>query len=210
MSIQNTDNILLIFTRNPELGKVKTRLAKGVGQENALTIYKQLLQHTHDVVVQNNCTKRVGYSVKVRTNDIWEESLFEKFQQQGDDLGQRMEEAFSDAFSDNYKKVVIIGSDLYDLQPHHIEEAFHALSTHDAVIGPAKDGGYYLLGMSILVSDVFKHKEWGGDTVLDSTLKDLSSYTVHTLEELNDIDFVEDLQPYPEFTNYINQLKLQP
>ncbi|WP_299767047.1 TIGR04282 family arsenosugar biosynthesis glycosyltransferase [uncultured Dokdonia sp.] len=209
MSTENKNNLLLIFTRNPELGKVKTRLAKGVGQENALTIYKELLQHTHDVVIQNDCTKRVGYSVKVREQDLWEESFFEKFQQQGDDLGQRMEHAFTEGFSDNYKKIVIIGSDLYDLQPHHLKEAFDALTTHDTVIGPAKDGGYYLLGMRFLITDVFKNKEWGGDTVLENTLKDLSSYTIHTLEELNDIDFAEDLTPYPEFANYINQLKLQ-
>jgi len=209
VSAKNKNNLLLIFTRNPELGKVKTRLAKGVGQENALTIYKELLQHTHDVVVQNDCTKRVGYSVKVREQDLWEESLFEKFQQQGDDLGQRMEHAFTEGFSDNYKKIVIIGSDLYDLQPYHLKEAFDALTTHDAVIGPAKDGGYYLLGMRFLITDVFKNKEWGDDTVLENTLKDLSSYTIHTLEELNDIDFAEDLIPYPEFANYINQLKLQ-
>lgn len=209
MSSKDTDNILLIFTRNPELGKVKTRLAKGVGQENALTIYKKLLQHTHDVVSENNYTKRVGYSVKVRENDIWESSLFEKFQQEGDDLGQRMELAFSDAFSDNYKKVVIIGSDLYDLRPHHLDDAFKALDTHDAVVGPAKDGGYYLLGMRFLISDVFKNKEWGGDTVLSQTLQDLNSYTVHILEELNDIDFAEDLQPYPEFAQYTNYSKQQ-
>ncbi len=203
MNSENKHNILLVFTRNPELGKVKTRLAKGVGQENALTIYKQLLQHTHDVVIENNCTKRVGYSVKVRENDLWEASLFEKFQQEGEDLGQRMKHAFSQAFSDGYKNVIIIGSDLYDLQPHHLEEAFDALATHDTVIGPAKDGGYYLLGMRNLISDVFKNKEWGGDSVLKDTLENLAPYTVHTLEELNDIDFAEDLKPYQEFTEYI-------
>ncbi len=204
MSTENTDNLLLIFTRNPELGKVKTRLAKGVGQENALTIYKQLLQHTHDVVIQNTCVKRVGYSVKVRDNDIWKATNFEKFAQQGDDLGERMLLAFTKAFADGYKRVIIIGSDLYDLQSHHIEEAFIALTTHEAVIGPAKDGGYYLLGMQHLISSVFKQKEWGSDTVLENTLKDLKPYTVHTLEELNDIDFAEDLKPYPEFSKYIN------
>jgi rSAM/selenodomain-associated transferase 1 len=200
---ENKHNILLVLTRNPELGKVKTRLAKGVGQENALTIYKQLLQHTHDVVIENECTKRVGYSVKVRENDLWETSLFEKFQQEGDDLGQRMKHAFSEAFSDDYQKVIIIGSDLYDLQPHHLEEAFDALTSHDAVIGPAKDGGYYLLGMRSLIPDIFKNKEWGSDSVLKDTLESLTPYTVHTLEELNDIDFAEDLKPYSEFTKYL-------
>ena len=74
-------NIVLIFTRNPELGKVKSRLAKGVGQENALEIYKKLLSHTKDVVSTLNCTKHVGYSVKVRDNDMWDNAIFEKFQE---------------------------------------------------------------------------------------------------------------------------------
>ncbi|MFC4634761.1 TIGR04282 family arsenosugar biosynthesis glycosyltransferase [Dokdonia ponticola] len=203
MAIENRDNLLLIFTRNPELGKVKTRLAQGIGEANALTIYKILLQHTHDVVVKVSGKKRIGYSVKVRENDIWESSLFEKFQQEGEDLGQRMEHAFSEAFSDGYKKVVIIGSDLYDLQPQHLEQAFEALSTNDIVIGPAKDGGYYLLGMRLLIPEVFKNKSWGSDTVLEKTLEDVRPYSLQVLEELNDIDFAEDLEPYPEFTKYL-------
>jgi len=203
VAIENKDQVLLIFTRNPELGKVKTRLAQGIGKENALTIYKILLQHTHDVVVNVSCKKRVGYSVKVRENDIWESSLFEKFQQEGEDLGQRMEHAFSEAFSDGYKKVVIIGSDLYDLQPKHLEQAFEALTTNDTVIGPAKDGGYYLLGMRLLIPEVFTNKSWGSDTVLEQTLVDLKSYSLQVLEELNDIDFAKDLKPYPEFTQYV-------
>lgn len=203
MAIENKDNLLLIFTRNPALGKVKTRLAQSVGEENALTIYRILLQHTHDVVVKTPSKKRVGYSVKVRENDIWEPSLFEKFKQEGEDLGQRMEHAFSKAFCDGYKKVVIVGSDLYDLQPQHLEQAFDALTSHDAVIGPAKDGGYYLLGMRFLIPEVFKNKPWGGDRVLKQTVEDLTPYSLQVLEELNDIDFAEDLKPYPEFTKYL-------
>jgi rSAM/selenodomain-associated transferase 1 len=196
-------NILLIFTRNPELGKVKTRLAKGVGAENALTIYKTLLQHTKNVVSQINCTKRVGYSVKVRPNDIWEADIFEKFLQEGDDLGHRMYHAFAKAYQDNYSKVLIVGSDLYDLKPKHIEEAFEALETNEAVIGPAQDGGYYLLGMRGLIKDVFYKKAWGGDTVLEATMKDLEGYSVQQLATLNDIDHAEDLEGYPAFEKYL-------
>lgn len=196
-------DILLIFTRNPELGKVKTRLAKGVGAENALTIYKTLLEHTKNVVSQINCTKRVGYSVKVRPTDIWEAGTFEKFLQEGDDLGDRMYHAFAKAYQDNYSKVLIVGSDLYDLKPKHIEEAFEALETNEAVIGPAQDGGYYLLGMRGLIKDVFYKKAWGGDTVFEATMKDLEGYSVHQLETLNDIDHSEDLEGYPAFEKYL-------
>lgn len=199
----HSSNVLLIFTRNPELGKVKTRLAKGVGEENALTIYKTLLEHTKNVVSKINCTKRVGYSVAIRPNDIWESNAFEKFQQQGADLGDRMYHAFAKAFQDNYSKVLIVGSDLYDLRPKHIEEAFTALDSNDVVIGPAQDGGYYLLGMRNLIKDVFYQKEWGGDTVFEATLGDLKACSVYQLETLNDIDHAEDLQGYPAFEHYL-------
>ncbi|WP_405251573.1 TIGR04282 family arsenosugar biosynthesis glycosyltransferase [Dokdonia sp. Asnod3-C12] len=198
-----TNNLLLIFTRNPELGKVKSRLAKGVGQENALEIYKTLLSHTKDVVATLNCTKRVGYSVQVRPDDMWDNAIFEKFQQEGEDLGVRMHNAFDQAFTDGYDNVLIVGSDLFDLRASHINEAFDALQSNDAVIGPAQDGGYYLLGMNKLVKEVFYNKEWGGDTVFKSTMDNLATVKTHQLETLNDIDFAEDLKPYAEFAQYL-------
>lgn len=200
-----SSDVLIIFTRNPELGKVKTRLAKGVGDENALTIYKTLLEHTRDVVSQINCTKRVGYSVKVRPTDIWPSEDFDKFEQEGEDLGDRMYRAFAKAYQDNFSKVLIVGSDLYDLRPQHIEAAFEALNSHEVVIGPAQDGGYYLLGMRSLVKDVFYNKKWGGDTVFKSTMKDLKGYSVHQLETLNDIDHAQDLKGYPAFEQYLKE-----
>lgn len=196
-------NCLLIFTRNPELGKVKSRLAKGVGKENALTIYKKLLQHTREVVTQVDCDRWVGYSVSIRDNDMWETRDFKKFKQEGDDLGDRMKHAFKAAFAAGHKKVIIVGSDLYDLRARHIEEAFAALDTQETVIGPAKDGGYYLLGMKSLIPEVFSNKEWGTETVYETTLANLNKEKLHTLEELNDIDFAEDLKPYPEFEQYL-------
>ena len=196
-------NCLLIFTRNPELGKVKSRLAKGVGKENALTIYRKLLQHTREVVTQVDCDRWVGYSVSIRDNDMWATRDFKKFKQEGDDLGDRMKHAFKAAFAAGHKKVIIVGSDLYDLRARHIEEAFAALDTQETVIGPAKDGGYYLLGMKSLIPEVFSNKEWGTETVYEATLSNLNKEKLHTLEELNDIDFAEDLKPYPEFEQYL-------
>lgn len=194
---------ILIFTRNPELGKVKSRLAKGVGKQNALTIYKLLLQHTHNVVHQVDYHKWVGYSVAVRTEDMWENDAFHKFQQEGEDLGARMQHAFQKAFAAGHDKVLIIGSDLYDLRSHHITAAFEALETSDVVIGPAQDGGYYLLAMKKAIPALFKNKNWGTESVLSDTLKDLKEQQVHHLETLNDIDFAEDLKPYPEFAQYL-------
>jgi len=199
-----TKNLILIFTRNPELGKCKTRLAKTIGDENALTIYKILLQHTANVVEQIDCDKAVYYSVKVRENDIWDNLIYQKYQQQGNDLGLRMQHAFANSFIAGYEKVLIVGSDLYDLKPKHIQKAFDNLDNHNVTIGPAEDGGYYLLGMKTLHPNIFENKQWGTETVRKDTLNDLKSQSVFLLEELNDIDLYEDLKKYDQLLNRIN------
>jgi len=199
-----TKNLILIFTRNPELGKCKTRLAKTVGNEIALTIYKMLLQHTANVVEQVNCDKAVYYSVKVRDNDLWDSTIYQKHQQEGDDLGYRMQNAFNNSFKSGYEKVIIVGSDLYDLKPKHIQEAFDKLDTHDVTIGPAEDGGYYLLGMKTLHPHIFEHKNWGTETVREDTLNDLKTKRVVLLEPLNDIDVFDDVKDYDIFKPYLN------
>lgn len=192
------ENLLLIFTRNPELGKAKTRLAKTVGDETALEIYTFLLQRTRDVSSKVNADKAVYYSVKIRENDIWDKANFQKHQQFGEDLGIRMLNAFKNGFEAGYKKVMIIGSDLYDLSEKNIEKGFTELNTNDVVIGPAEDGGYYLLGMNILQENVFRNKEWGTETVRVATLKDLENKKVKLLEFKNDIDVYEDIVNIPE------------
>lgn len=196
-------NLLIIFTRNPELGKVKTRLAKSIGDENALTIYKTLLDRTEKTTRNLTCDKAIYYSVKIRENDIWDASIYQKHQQRGDDLGIRMLNAFSEAFSNNYDKVAIIGSDLFDLNPNHINEAFEELNNNDIVIGPAHDGGYYLLGMKSIYSQVFKNKDWGTSTVFNDTIKDLKNESIHLLETLNDIDVYDDLKNIKAFKKYL-------
>lgn len=202
--MKKSENLILIFTRNPELGKCKTRLAKTVGDENALTIYKMLLQHTANTVDQINCDKAVYYSVKVRDSDIWSNSIYQKHQQHGNDLGERMRNAFKTSFDRGYDKVVIVGSDLYDLKPQHIENAFNLLNTNDAVIGPAEDGGYYLLGMTTLLPHIFENKNWGTETVRAATLHDLKSKKVAQLDILNDIDVYDDVKDYTIFKPYLN------
>jgi len=198
-------NLLLIFTRNPELGKAKTRLAKTVGDVTALEIYKFLLQKTKEVSSKVTSDKAVYYSVKIRENDIWDANTYQKHQQVGQDLGIRMLNAFKNGFDADYEKVMIIGSDLYDLTTENIEKAFTELDTNDVVIGPAEDGGYYLLGMNSLHSSVFKNKEWGTETVRKDTLNDLKKQSVKLLELKNDIDVYEDILDIPEImSTFIN------
>ncbi|MHB0754770.1 TIGR04282 family arsenosugar biosynthesis glycosyltransferase [Polaribacter sp. M15] len=197
-------NLLLIFTRNPELGKAKTRLAKTVGDETALEIYKFLLQKTRDISLKVNADKAVYYSVKIRKNDIWDNNSYQKHQQKGDDLGIRMHNAFKNGFEAGYEKIIIIGSDLYDLTSTNIDNAFHQLDKNDVVIGPALDGGYYLLGMKKMHPQVFLNKNWGTETVRKDTLANLQDKKVFLLKELNDVDLFEDIEHHPAFQHFLN------
>jgi rSAM/selenodomain-associated transferase 1 len=190
--------LLLVFTRNPELGKVKTRLAQTVGDQTALDIYKFLLKKTRDVSSEVSADKAVYYSERIRENDIWDAGIFKKHLQVGEDLGIRMLHAFKNGFDAGYEKVMIIGSDLYDLSSEDIEKAFTALTTNDLVIGPAEDGGYYLLGMKSMHTTIFKNKDWSTETVRKDTLEDLKDKKVKLLEFKNDIDRYEDILAIPE------------
>jgi len=198
-------NLIIVFTRNPEYGKVKTRLAKTIGDNSALNIYKFLLNHTEKTIRNVNCDKAIYYSEKIRDNDIWDPSIYHKHQQKGDDLGVRMLNAFENAFNNKYKKVVIVGSDLFDLNPNHLEEAFNQLDKNDYVIGPAKDGGYYLLGMKNLHAQVFLNKDWGTSTVYKNTMADLQNESVFLLEELNDVDTYDDMKDNYTLKTFILQ-----
>ena len=106
-------NLLLIFTRNPELGKCKTRLAKTIGDEKALEIYKFLLNHTVTITKALKVVKQVYYSETIWENDIWDNEIYQKKIQNGSDLGIRMKNAFKNGFDDGFEKIIVIGSDMY-------------------------------------------------------------------------------------------------
>ncbi|WP_285651644.1 TIGR04282 family arsenosugar biosynthesis glycosyltransferase [Allomuricauda sp. NBRC 101325] len=200
-------NLLLILTRNPELGKCKTRLAAKVGDEAALEIYKFLLQRTVDFTKALAVEKWVFYSEEIWKDDLWDNSIYGKRLQKGTDLGERMQHAFSEGFNAGFDNVIIIGSDMYHLTQSDLEEAFAQLDNHDFVVGPAEDGGYYLLGMKTLKEALFQHKAWGTDTVLEDTLKDISNDTVSLLEVKNDIDYYEDIKDIKVFEPFLKHIK---
>lgn len=195
---------LIIFTRNPELGQCKTRLAKTIGDENALEVYKFLLNHTASIAKEVKADRYVFYSENIIKDDLWDVGTFRKKLQKGDGLGQRMHNAFVELLEMGYEKVAIIGSDLLDLDAEVVNDAFAKLDFKDVVIGPALDGGYYLLGMKNLYPIVFENKVWGSISVLQSTLEDLQNSTLHLLKELNDIDTFEDMRHYEQLKKFHN------
>jgi len=200
------DRLLLIFARNPEPGKCKTRLAEDIGDEAALEIYRFLLRHTASVTSELPVDKRVCYADAIWENDIWDPRIYQKRLQRGNDLGQRMHLSFQEGFADGYRKVIIIGTDLYDLDQADLEEAFKYLDNADYVLGPARDGGYYLLGMKRPDELIFRNKSWGSDRVLSQTLEDLGDEKVVLLPEKNDIDVLDDIRDNPVFDQFLKHL----
>jgi uncharacterized protein len=184
---------LIIFAKNPVLGTVKTRLAKTIGIEKALLIYQQLLTHTRHISQMVEVDRFVFYSDFIDDRDGWID--YRKYLQVPGDLGVKMEAAFATVFALGYTKAVIIGSDCYELTTAVIEQAFVQLHRHDVVVGPALDGGYYLLGMKQPHPTLFANKNWSTPQVLPHTLANLTDLQLShfMLPLLRDIDEEMDL-----------------
>lgn len=198
--------LLIIFTRNPELGKCKTRLAATIGEQAALDIYIFLLEHTVRVAQNVTAEKQVYYSEEIREHDIWDPQVYDKKLQKGDHLGVKMQQAFKAGFVAGFQRIVLIGSDLYDLQTQDIESAFSALKSNSFVLGPAQDGGYYLIGMTAMKTELFNNKDWGASSVLKDTLTDLKGESVLLLPERNDVDVFEDIEHVAVFRKFLSHL----
>ena len=199
MSMMGNKSLLLVFAKNPTLGKVKTRLAKSIGKEKALEIYKALLKKTASVLEVLEVLEvdiHLYYSDYIEKDDFFSTIATQKKTQTGKQLGERMSNAFRESLI-TYDKVVIIGTDLWTLEIQDIKNAFKALEHHAAVIGPSTDGGYYLLGLTEVMPQIFLNKQWGTSSVLPNTLRDLKSVKHHLLSEKNDIDTFSDLEEHP-------------
>jgi rSAM/selenodomain-associated transferase 1 len=188
--------VVLVFQKNAILGKVKTRLASGMGEPRALEIYRHLIQSTYSVL------EDVAAPVWTYFSDFIPETvnppIAKSFLQEGQNLGERMAHAFARSFESGMDKVVLIGTDCPTLQSHHLHEAFEALTDSDLVLGPATDGGYYLIGMKRRADYLFEGIAWSTAEVLSQTLV---VATVHgllstLLDELSDIDTQEDWERF--------------
>lgn len=192
-----TANKLMVFVKNEVAGKTKTRLGAAIGDEEALRVYRKLLRHTFEVTNAIPANKEVWYSEYIEAEDIWPQDAYHKKVQKGEGLGERMSYAFEEAFKENEQcKAVIIGSDCAELTTKVLGGAFEKLNHSDFVVGPAKDGGYYLLGMRMYEPEVFKGIAWSTSHVLEETLRKIQSkgHTCATLKTLNDVDTIEDWQ----------------
>jgi rSAM/selenodomain-associated transferase 1 len=197
-----TQEHLIIFIKNPIAGKVKTRIAATMGNEMALEIYNILLDLTMVNSLEVNTLRHLYYSDSLEMNDEWANQDFLKAVQVSGNLGHKMKVAFSEIFQqyeDQQKlKVVIIGSDCPELTPDLLSQSFDYLETHDVVLGPTFDGGYYLLGMNGYYPSLFDNINWSTETVFLETVNNTEQLqlTYAILPTLNDIDTESDWVGY--------------
>lgn len=194
MSVE--ENALIIFTKNPVEGKVKTRLAKEIGDKNALKVYLQLLKHTREITEELEvCENKIFYNEFIPAKDKWNEEHYDKYIQEPGSLGEKMKAAFEKIYEEGYKRIVIVSPDCPDLTGLRIKQAFTLLEKNKFVIGPLTDGGYYLLGMSEFDPEVFTNVNFDNGSAFEQTLslikKTGANYRV--LNETYDVDYAQEI-----------------
>jgi len=196
---------LIMFTRYPQPGSTKTRLIPALGEEGAASLQRKMTEFTMDTVKRLQRELICGVEVRFEGADAdkmadWFGDDVTYVPQGTGDLGERMARAFSEAFAAEAKEAVIIGTDCPDLSKNTLREAFKALDDSDLVVGPAYDGGYYLIGLNASARDralpkLFSGPTWGTGTVLETTLSlaERLGLSVKQLPQLRDVDYPEDL-----------------
>jgi len=192
-------NCIIFFVKDPVKGAVKRRLAADLNETIAVELYRIFILDmlaTLDTC-EAQCLICVYPESALEKVKKWLGPLYHYLPQEGKDLGERMKDCFIEAFSMKCKNVILIGSDIPDLPLVIIKAAFRMFETHDAVVGPAHDGGYYLIGFrnDTFVPEVFDKMKWGGETVLRSTLNRLKKRgcRVHLLPAWSDVDTLADV-----------------
>ncbi len=191
---------LIIFTRFPKPGKTKTRLIPALGPEGAADLQRQMTQRTLLWAKSLAADFKVALEVRFaggnkREYQTWLGNNLDFVPQGRGNLGERMSRALQEAFAEKIRRVILVGTDCPGLTPDLGREAFTGLRSHDLVLGPAKDGGYYLIGLRKMIPQLFDAIPWGGNNVFSKTL-DIARrlrLRVHILAALHDVDRPEDL-----------------
>lgn len=193
----NSRKGIIIFIKNPIPGKVKTRLARDLGNDKAVKIYKALLSYTHSIVKEIEAQRYLFYADYINEEDDWSNDEFIKGLQHQGGLGDRIEDAFATALQ-KCSKVLIIGSDCPQIKTHHIEEAFKLLDKKELVIGPTLDGGYYLLGMKSVHKQLLEDIPWSSGQEFEVTVRRAlkNNLSIDILPSLADVDYREDWEKY--------------
>lgn len=196
---KNPEQFVLVFLKAPEKGKVKTRLVGYLDEDQVLRLYQCFAIDVIETVKKGTYRFRICYSPLEAETKIteWLGRQYDLMPQIGTDLGKRMDHAFCEAFLSGADQAVLIGTDLPDLTGKLIDQAFKSLDGHDVVIGPAIDGGYYLVGFKAdaYLPQIFQNIPWGTSDVFGQTIGILKRrhLRVYVLPPWRDIDEIEDL-----------------
>jgi len=194
------DRCVILFVKLPEKGKVKSRLARDMDWDLVLRLYESMVLDTIDLLKRAAAPFVICFDPPSSLDRVqyWLGQEYSYVPQAGGDLGERMEQAFVRAFREGLNRVVLIGSDIPGLDSFVIHDAFAALASHDAVIGPATDGGYYLIGFqkNRFEPGIFHDMIWSTETVFSETIDRLRgrSWKVYVLPQCQDADTKEDLK----------------
>jgi hypothetical protein len=201
MTDRTRKNTLIVFVKFPEPGKVKTRIARELGAERAAEIYEQMAKSViANVSLSDTYGTVIYFDPPEREKDVraWLGTGNSSYEpQSGGTIGDRMSDAFERVFSSGAEKAVLIGTDVPDIYAHTVTAAFDLLRETDVVIGPASDGGYYLIGLKNFEPYLFSGIEWGTTLVLEQTLDRIKKKDLgyKQLDTLKDVDTVDDISP---------------
>jgi uncharacterized protein len=208
MKTQQASEQIIVFTRCPVPGQVKTRLIPALGAKGAAELHRRLTEHT---IRQGGAFRqqRPEVGLEIRFTGGSREQLQRWLpagrpaEQAEGDLGARLSLAFADAFARGLRRVVAVGSDCPALSPPILAETFARLHDHDLILGPAADGGYYLIGLRLVAAELFTDIPWGTSAVLAETLKRAAAgfISVSLLEALADVDRPEDLAHLGDYSH---------
>ncbi|MDX2493854.1 MAG: TIGR04282 family arsenosugar biosynthesis glycosyltransferase [Desulfuromusa sp.] len=209
---------LLIFSRYPVAGEAKTRLIPALGSEGAAQLHRRMTEYivniarsTHTSNSENDYGITVHYTgAQLKDFRAWLGSEIQYKVQPSGDLGQRMQDAFKAVFNNGAGHAIGIGTDAPGLSSAVLHQAFENLSNHDVVLGPAADGGYYLIGMNSFHPELFVGIDWGTEQVYEQTQKICTRFGLRVAEllMLNDVDRPEDLRTLrddPRFCDIIGK-----
>lgn len=193
-------SIVLLFIKAPVKGRVKSRLAAAIGDDAALELYKNFVSDVVEMLKDTGHSFRICFYPASAGASVsrWLGHGHQYMPQDGNDLGERMERGFSRVFSEGFTRAVLIGSDIPDLKKSVISKALDSLEKSDAALGPAADGGYYLIGFNrnSFRKELFRGIPWSTRKVFEETVNMMrtKSLTIHFLPEWEDVDSLADLK----------------
>jgi hypothetical protein len=199
---------LILFTRYPVAGHTKTRLIPALGAEGAADLQRRMTELTlrtvEDPAVESQPELEIRYaggSGEQMENWLGPDRIY--CEQGAGDLGEKMSRAMTEAFQSGYRQVMIIGADCPGLSPGGLSTGFSRLADHDLVLGPAADGGYYLIGLARPCPELFSNRSWGSNILLSETITAAKKHALkfYLLEELTDVDHPEDLKYFGDYPN---------